>query len=113
MLVFKSYNRPNLFCSRCGKEWFSVEYAQDGDLPAKCPLCFQNSVKAIPNDYMGIRPIALKIIAFPHTLKTYYVENHESFLDIYDRLKVVAKILVFLSVIIVIFYLMLQNIKIE
>ena len=113
MLVLKSYNRPNLFCSRCGKEWFSVEYEQNGNLPAKCPLCFQKSVKAIPNDYMGIRPIVLRIIAFPHTLKTYYVENHESFLDMYDRLKAMFKIIVFLTLIILILFLMLQNIKIE
>ena len=104
--------KSNLFCSRCGNEWYSLEFMESGIIPIKCPFCFQRSIHPIPHEYFGLRQVFLKIIVFFHKLKSYYRDNHECFLDLYDYFKSFVKIFIFLMILAILFYLMLTNIKI-
>jgi NAD-dependent SIR2 family protein deacetylase len=38
----------NVECLRCGREWYSDKFEKEGDLPDKCPRCYQEEVREIP-----------------------------------------------------------------
>jgi hypothetical protein len=41
-------NYDNVECQRCGKEWYSEEFDKERNLPVKCPRCYQEAVRKIP-----------------------------------------------------------------
>lgn len=38
----------NVECGRCGNQWYSKEFEEEKQLPEKCPYCYQESVRKIP-----------------------------------------------------------------
>ncbi|AOV94737.1 hypothetical protein AQV86_02320 [Nanohaloarchaea archaeon SG9] len=38
----------NVECKRCGYQWYSEQFAEDGKVPEQCTRCYQDSVREIP-----------------------------------------------------------------
>lgn len=39
----------NVECKRCGYQWYSEQFAEEGEVPEQCTRCYQNSVREIPD----------------------------------------------------------------
>jgi len=38
----------NVECLRCGRQWYSEKYGENGEVPETCPRCYRSEVRAIP-----------------------------------------------------------------
>ncbi|MFB6174682.1 MAG: hypothetical protein ABEJ87_01755 [Candidatus Nanohalobium sp.] len=38
----------NVECRRCGYQWYSEQFEEEGDVPSQCPRCYQEAVREIP-----------------------------------------------------------------
>lgn len=38
----------NVECRRCGYQWYSEKFAEEGEVPEECTHCYQDSVREIP-----------------------------------------------------------------
>ena len=39
----------NVECRRCGNQWYSSKFEDDGEPPENCPQCYQDEVQKIPD----------------------------------------------------------------
>jgi|APHM01.1.fsa_nt_gi hypothetical protein len=54
-------NYENVECLRCGKKWYSEEFEEEKDIPKRCPRCYQEEVRKIPEPPTRIDIAANKI----------------------------------------------------
>jgi NAD-dependent SIR2 family protein deacetylase len=38
----------NVECRRCGYQWYSEKFAEEGELPEQCTRCYKEAVREIP-----------------------------------------------------------------
>lgn len=38
----------NVECKRCGHQWYSERFEEEGEVPLNCPKCYQEEVQKIP-----------------------------------------------------------------
>ncbi|MFB6115744.1 MAG: hypothetical protein ABEK04_05685 [Candidatus Nanohalobium sp.] len=43
-----NYDYRNVECKRCGNQWYSEKFDEEGTLPERCPRCYQDEIRKIP-----------------------------------------------------------------